>query len=61
MIGDDVHGVRVPIERIEENGRVTPGTALMRGATLDDYRTERGGPLPLPPGARYVLVVTLKE
>lgn len=54
-------GTRVPIERIEESGRVTPGTALMRGVTLDDYRTLTGSPMSLPPGAKWVLVTRVYE
>lgn len=54
-------GVRVPIERIEEDGRITPGTALMRGVTLDDYRSMSGAPLKLPPGAKWVVVMRLEE
>lgn len=52
--------VRVPIERIEEDGTITPGTARLQNATLDDYRNERGIRMSMPPGSEIVVLVKVQ-
>lgn len=54
-------GFRIPIERIEADGTVTPGTARMRGGTIDDFQTIHGTPLTLPAGATFVVAVRVAE
>ncbi len=52
--------MRIAIERLDENDNITGvGTALQRGITLDDYRTNSGSPLELRCGEKFVRYLTL--
>lgn len=57
--------VRIRIRRVDENGLVTPGTAMLTrhagGLNVGDFRDLDGDPLVLPPGARFDVFLALQD